>query len=476
MQKSIYYNPGGYGWDYQLVQNLNADIWSGYMATPTNFKNGINNQTYFLNNDWNDYCWNTAYDDIMSNQIRVQQKCETLGADTYAHFNAINTIIRVLAMSRICDQYGPIIYSHYGETMTGGTYDSAEDAYKSFFSELTDAVNKLNSVVGQEAASFDKFDLAYGGDFAKWARLGNSLRLRLAMRVVKYDADWAKREAEAAISAPQGVMGGGDTFTVSGYAWKHPLYTCSIEYGDIFISANIQSIMGGYKDPRLASYGTAKNAANGVIGVRTGLPDLDVLADQYKTIISPIKVTSEQPGMIMSAAETFFLRAEAALRGWNAGGEARELYEQGILESFNQWGVSPGSYLTSTAVPADWVDPLRADFNAAAVSTVSPAWDDADTQEVKFEKIITQKWIAGFPEGMNAWAEWRRTGYPKLFPILRNASTNNEIPTTLGVRRLTYTSSEKADNPDGYAKAVQLLGGPDSGATRIFWDKDKPNF
>ncbi|MDR0938049.1 MAG: SusD/RagB family nutrient-binding outer membrane lipoprotein [Mediterranea sp.] len=477
MQKAIYYNPEGFGWDYQLVQNLNADIWSGYMASPTNFKNGINNQTYFLNNDWNDYCWNTAYDNIMSNQIRVQQKCEALGADTYAHFNAINTIIRVLAMSRICDQYGPIIYSHYGESMTGGTYDKAEDVYALFFTELADAVNVLDGVVGEEVAAFDKFDLAYGGDYAKWARLANSLRLRLAMRMVKANPAEAKRQAEAAISAPQGVMGGGDTFAVSGYAWRHPLYTCSIEYNDIFVSANIQSILGGYADPRLPKFGLAKTAA-GVIGVRTGLPGLDATADQYKGIISQINVTPEQAGIIMTAAETFFLRAEAALRGWNAGGgTARELYEQGVQESFSQWGVSPGDYLTSHALPAAWADPLgNATFSSSAASAATPSWDDASTDEERLEKIITQKWIAGFPEGMNAWAEWRRTGYPRLFPILRNESINGEIPTTLGVRRLTYTDNEKANNPEGYAQAVQLLGGKDSGATRLFWDKDQPNF
>ena len=75
---------------------------------------------------------------------------------------------------------------------------------------------------------------------------------------------------------------------------------------------------------------------------------------------------------------------------------------------------------------------------------------------------------------MNAWAEWRRTGSPKLFPILQNDS-QEAIPTALGVRRLTYTISEQRNNQAGYAKAVELLGGPDTGATRLFWDIDKAN-
>jgi len=470
IQQSIYYNRGG--WDYQIFQNLNADIWSGYMATPSNFKGGVNNQTYFLNNDWNDYCWSYTYNAVMSNQVKVKEKCAEYG-ETYEHYAAINTILRVLAMSRLCDQYGPIIYSKYGESLLGGEYDSAPDAYRLFFSELKDAVNVLDECTRKSVASFAAFDMAYNGDLSKWAKLGNTVRLRMAMRVVKYDANWAKTEAEAAIKAPQGLLGHGESFIISGFGWTHPLYTCSIEYNDIFISANIQSILGGYNDARIEKYGYT-TASGKVVGVRTGLPNLDIYADEYKKVISQIVSTPDGPAVIVSSAESYFLLAEAALRGWDAGGDAKSFYEEGVNCSFEQWGASPGDYLSRSLKPDDWVDPLVADFNAPAASAVSPKWDDAKSDEERLEKIITQKWIAGFPEGMNAWAEWRRTGYPKLFPIIENNS-QGAIPTSLGVRRLTYTLSEQRNNPTGYQQAVQLLGGPDTGATRLFWDIDKPN-
>jgi len=474
IQQSIYYNYGGGGYYFQTFQNLHADIWSGYMATPSNFKGGINNQTYFLNNDWNDDCWSYTYNRVMTNQLKVKEKCEEQGYETYAHFDAINTILRVLAMSRMVDQYGPIIYSKYGETMTGGAYDSAQDAYKLFFSELNEANQALAAALNKPVASFARFDMAYSGKLDKWMKLGNTLRLRLAMRVVKYDADWARREAEAAIKAPEGLLGKDDSFIINGFGWRHPLYTVSISYNDVFVSANIQSIMEGYGDTRLPKYGLAKETK--VIGVRTGIPDLDVLADQYKAIISQINITSaDMPAVLLTSAEAYFLLAEAALRGWDTGGSAQSFYEEGVNASFSQWGASPGDYLNSSNLPADWVDPLREDFNSPAVSKVSPRWEDAKNDEERLEKIITQKWIAGFPEGMNAWAEWRRTGYPKLFPILKNDSQGT-IPTELGVRRLTYTLREQRDNPSGYASAVQMLGGPDTGATRLFWDIDKPNF
>lgn len=474
LQKSIYYNRNGWGWDFQTIQNLTSDIWSGYMATPSNFKGGINTQTYAVTNDWTDTTWDYTYSAVMTNQLKVTEKCEQLGMDTYAHFNAINSVLRVFAMSRICDEYGPLIYTRYGETKTGGIYDSAQDAYKAFFADLTDASNVLNEYMQKSSvASIAKFDMAYGGKLDKWLKLCNTLRLRLAMRVVKYDKAWAQREAEAAIAAPQGVLKSGESFIVSGYGWVHPLYTCSIEYNDIFVSANVQSILGGYGDPRLPRFGIAKG--DEVVGVRSGIPGLEDTADRYKELISNINVTTSTPGTIMTAAEAYFLLAEAALRGWNAGGDAKTFYEEGVAASFNDFGVALGDYLNNSNVPAAWVDPLVAEFNSPAVSTVSPRWEDARTDEERLEKIITQKWIAGFPEGKNAWAEWRRTGYPKLFPVLKNDS-QGLVTTEYGVRRLPFTLDEMSNNPEGYASAVQMLGGADNGGTRLFWDINKGNF
>lgn len=473
LQKSIYYNLYGYGWDFQLIQNLTADVWSGYMASPTNFKGGINTQTYALTNDWTDYSWDYTYSSIMVNQLKVRDKCEQMGMETYGHYDALNTILRVFAMSRVTDEYGPIIYSKYGETKTGGTYDATEAVYKQFFEELTSATNILNEFIEKEGyASFAKFDMAYGGKLETWAKLCNTLRLRLAMRVVKYDEGWAKEEAEAAIKAPYGLLERGESFIISGLGWSHPLYTCSVEYNDIFISANMISILGGYNDPRLNQFAAPKKSK--IVGVRTGLPGLEETSDKYKAVISNINVTANKPALLMSAAEAYFLLAEAALRKWNAGGDAKSFYEAGIAASFQDYGLSVGEYFNNSNLPADWIDPLNDFFNSPAVSKVSPKWEDAHTDEERLEKIITQKWIAGFPEGKNAWAEWRRTGYPKLFPVIKNDSQGT-ISTEYGVRRLPFVMSEVTNNPTGYAKAVEMLGGPDNGATRLFWDVKKGN-
>lgn len=481
IEQSIYYNfntGNGADYTYQTFQNLNADIWSGYMASPMNYTGGVNNQTYFLVSSWNNSCWSYTYGRVMTNSQQVKEKVVEYGAEMYGHFDAINTILRVLAMSRLCDQYGPIIYSRYGETLLGGVYDSGPDAYKLFFKELDEAVKVLEKVLDKKVASFARFDMAYNGDYKKWMKLANSLRLRLAMRIVKYDAALAREQAEAALNAPQGLMvNNADIFKISGFGYRNPIASLSgrTEWNEVHINANIASIMSGYEDGRLARY-AVESPEGGIKAIRSGIPDLNILEKDYKAVLSNINITSpEVPVILFTPAETHFLLAEGALRGWNMGGDAKTFYETGIRTSFEQWGAVMGDYLNSSKKPGDFVDALRADFNSPAMSDVTPRWDDATTNEEKFEKICVQRWIAVFPEGMNGWAMWRRTGYPKLFPILKNDS-QGIIPTELGVRRLEYTNSEKTNNPEGYQQAVQLLGGPDTGATRVFWDIDAPNF
>jgi hypothetical protein len=177
----------------------------------------------------------------------------------------------------------------------------------------------------------------------------------------------------------------------------------------------------------------------------------------------------------MTAAEVWFLRAEAALRGWSSENVQTD-YETGITTSMSQWGVATGSYLTdATSTEANFTDPLNASNNINALSNITIKWDNSATQEQKLERIITQKWLAIFPDGQEAWADYRRTGYPKLFPVANNFS-GGSIDTQVQVRRLPYPASEYTNNNSAVTQAVTLLGGPDNGGTRLWWDVNKPNF
>jgi hypothetical protein len=105
------------------------------------------------------------------------------------------------------------------------------------------------------------------------------------------------------------------------------------------------------------------------------------------------------------------------------------------------------------------------------LSTITVKWDDAASDEEKLERIITQKWIAVYPDGQEAWSEVRRTGYPKLFPVVVNNS-GGKISTTDFIKRINFASGEYTTNPSGVSAAVGLLGGADNGGTSLWWDVD----
>ena len=169
----------------------------------------------------------------------------------------------------------------------------------------------------------------------------------------------------------------------------------------------------------------------------------------------------------MTAAEVWFLRAEAALKGYVDSGKEGEYYEKGVTTSFTQWGAGDvATYLTSNAVPSDYKDAFDTKFNVAAMTAITPKWNDNATKEQKLERIITQKWLALYPDGCEAWAEQRRTGYPKLFKVAVNLS-GGTIDTDVMIRRVTFPTDLDATT---MGSLKQLLGGNDDGGTRLWWD------
>ena len=194
----------------------------------------------------------------------------------------------------------------------------------------------------------------------------------------------------------------------------------------------------------------------------------------------------------MKAAESYFLRAEGALRGWNMGGSAKELYEEGIRLSIKNElkykGVYAGvasisdaeidAYINGTTLQDDFVDPVDSQNSIKAMNTVPVKWDESASNEDKLQRIITQKWIANFPLSTEAWAEYRRTGYPRLFPNRVNSS-NGTIDTDEQIRRLIYPDVEINTNNAELQKGIQILNQENSsskftgdiGGTRVWWDK-----
>ncbi|GAA4274818.1 RagB/SusD family nutrient uptake outer membrane protein [Aquimarina gracilis] len=465
-------------WSYQLQQNLNADVFSGYMTNPRPFVAGANNTTYNLVSGWNNFIWSVPYSNVMNNARTIENETK----DKFPELFAISQILKVTAMHRVSDVFGPIVYTKFGESATTSEYDSQEEVYDAFFTDLEEAVQILSNNI--DSPRFTAFDLSYGGSYEKWIKYANSLRLRLAIRISKVNPSKAKSEGEKSLNHPVGVFQTNeDSFFVNG-TLDHPIKTINNSWGDIRMNASMESILGGYEDPRIESYFNVSGVIEGEHkGIRNGLPLLpgydDELAQKadyvdFSLLSDQVLTSSVQ---LMTASEVFFLKAEAALRGWTGAGTAQANYEQGISTSFQQYGLSGSSnYIAnSTLTPKDYVDPVTPSNNITALSNITIAWDEGASNEEKLERIITQKWIAIFPEGQEAWSEYRRTGYPKIFPVVSNQSAG-VVDTDIQIRRIPFVDSELQTNPDGVADAVIKLGGPDDAGTRLWWDVPGGNF
>lgn len=470
-------------YNFQVQENLNADIFSGFMMTADAGFNP-NNHTYALNSGWNTAPFDLGFGTIMSNWVQVKNRVGSNSQD----FLAIANILKVDAMHRVTDVYGPIPYTKVG---TGGLttpYDSQATVYQTFFTELDFAIKTLTQYTKDHpgAMPFKSYDLVYAGDYKEWIKFANSLKLRLAVRIAMVNPTLAKTEAEAAVSDPGGLMttntDNAYVKAANGVSFTNPLWSVCYEYMDTNMGAPMEAYLKGYKDPRLAAYFVpnpdtlAIKGTNVYHGIRNGI-QIDN-SNQYAPA-SKFNMTNSSQIRLMAASEVSFLKAEGALRGWAMGGSAQSFYEQGITLSFQQAGVSLGGYLSdATSTEAPFVDIVRATNNAPLgskdLSTITIQWNAGDTYQHNLERIITQKWLALWPDGNEAWAEQRRTNYPVLMRVVNNNSQGT-ISTDGFIRRLPFSQKEYDTNRAEVQKAVTLLGGPDNGGTRLWWDLANKN-
>jgi len=389
---------------------------------------------------------------------------------------AIADVIKVAVLHRVADTYGPIPYSQIG---VGGKiqvpYDSQEQAYKNMLADLDRSIAVLTANRGTTINA--SADIIYGGQVEKWAKFANSLKLRLAMRMVYADPATAKKAAEEVAADEVGAFASNDdnalydNFNANA---KNPFYVVQVEYngGDSMAAADIITYMNGYNDPRRAAYFN-KSQFDGFdyVGLRHGIvmPANDVM-HRY----SAINISMDSPFTWMNAAEVAFLKAEAvAVFGFDMGGSAKEFYEEGVRLSFAQWGVAGAdAYLAdATSKPAAYVDPIGSNSYDGSLSEMTIAWEENASTARKQEKILIQKWIANWLLGNESWCDIRRTGYPHILPATAEGNKSNGlVDSAFGARRMKYPSDEYVNNGANLAQAVTLLGGADEMATRTWFD------
>jgi hypothetical protein len=302
-------------------------------------------------------------------------------------------------------------------------------------------------------------DGVYRGDIARWRRFGNSLRLRLAMRLTKVDPAFARSEAEAAIAA--GVMQNN-----SDMAWIDQANGARIQqsntwqtlnqFDDYRLSELFVSTLDSTNDPRLRIINNEltrpnRGVPNGITQPQRQALNSNTLARVGTHLASPNR---DSPTIFMPYAEVEFLMAEAAWRGWTTPRSAREHYEAGIRGAMTQYSICPNN------------PPIPADTTIARyIAQPRIAYNQANA----LEQIITQKWICLFLDGLEPFAEWRRTGFPRLRTLNPVGNvTGGQVP-----RRSQYPQSEQIFNPDQVTAALGRVNINEYNIflARVWWDR-----
>lgn len=456
---------------FQISQNLFADLYAQFYAnTQTKFPSDRN----ILVGGWLNAAWRGCYRETATNLDVVLKKTNPKYVEGLEKEYAVAQIMKVYHYQKVSDYWGPIPYSQVGNLEASVPYDAQDAIYYSFF----DLLDSANAVISKGGNAYGSNDQIYGGDLDKWLKFSNSLRLRIALRISKVDPGRAKQEAEKAVSG--GVIESVDDnaiFHVTDNSYNY--LNRMVPWNEFRMSATMESLLKGYDDPRMPGYfSPTVNSVNAGTpewrGLRNGYTIAGLSADDLHydnlSMLGPRWAVMENRGKnnieIIMASEVWFLRAEGALIGWNMGTTPKEAYINGITTSMEYWGIEPA---TIAAYIASANTPIATHDAPQPVSDVPVAWVDGDT-DMELQQILTQKWLALFPDGWEAWADLRRANLPKLYE--RIASDNPDVPKDAMMSRVTYVDSEYSTNAEGVAQGIQLLGGPDKGSTKLWWDVD----
>ncbi|WP_373514470.1 SusD/RagB family nutrient-binding outer membrane lipoprotein [Persicitalea sp.] len=456
---------------WQTFQSLFADLQSQFYANVAiNFPSDRN----VMVGGWLNGAFNGFYNSAVPPLLGVLEATAPGGPSENAAIYAIANIWKVQMFLPRTDYWGPIPYSQVGNGGKSVEYDSQEFIYKDFLKLLKEGAASLQAFKGKNILGDN--DQVYQGNVDKWILFANTMRLRVSMRMSKVEPALAKTNAEEAVAGGVLTTNAHDAFLKVTTNSLNPMAQTTA-WNEYRMSAAMESVLKGYDDPRMSKYyapvpgtNTFKGLRNGFSQAQLGLAENAAVANSnVNPAFTPDNMFST-PFAIMYASEAWFLRAEGALKGWNMGtGTAKEFYEKGIEASMKQWGITDAAaiqaYTNSTSTPVA-LDAGHA-VKSPPLSDIPVKW--ATTPEKQLEQIITQKWLSLWPNGHEAWAEYRRTGYPKLYPRIN--SENPDVPAGGVVRRTPFTQGEFQTNEPGVQTGISKLGGPDSPATRLWWDK-----
>ena len=488
---------------YQYNRANNIDNYCGYWTTSKGIFNfGGNLPTlYTYPNDYlggpaDNSIFAQSYDAIHYATDMVDQEGNPVGSKPY--WRACALIIQSYTAMNVVDAYGACPLNDWRNRERNKTvqWEAGHDVYKQIVEDLNEAIATLKATTPAKG-ELDKIELdptkeitIFRGDWKNWVKFANCMKLRMAMNLSRnFDAE-ARALAEEALNDEIGVLTEADPYDIAYYYHNtNSWYFLSQTWGDIRLNANLESIMKHFNNPLLGIWfdtlgATVKDKLTGVstsgeiAGMRAGIDMVGKNAGgRTDGAYGSFSCFARQdfPMPFFKRTESLFLQAEANLR-WGIGSRSvKELYEAGITLSMTENGVESGliaEYLEQSGdMPAyDYVDFRDGQNNINGRVTCDVKWDEGDSKELKLEKLITQKYIAVFPQGDAAWNDFRRTGYPRLFP----PKTNGGMPgmdgkLELQIRRIPQ--KVVTNNTTEMAGLSAVLGFDQKDASQpVFWD------
>lgn len=369
---------------------------------------------------------------------------------------------------RVTDLYGNVPYSEAGMGYHAQIYKPAYDTQESIYRNMIEEVKNGIALLSADKPAV-KGDLFYNGDIEKWKKFGNSLLLRLGMRLCKVDPALAQATVQTALQG--GILTEAEDICMVRHIAdgrdydKNPL-SLRFQKDDyvgqdaVKISRTFMDYLKQTHDPRLTVYCSLKNGdttPEKQLGLPNGydtntITSIEGFAGQenYSNFNIATILQLDAPTIFLTPSESALLHAEAVLRGW-VQGDASRLFDRAITLSMKEQKEAYGVEIPEEAVNAFLAQEL---------------FDRAESTEDKLEVLGCQYWVATFMNGFESYANWRRCGYPKLQPThYAGNDSNGEIP-----RRLTYATDEYTINRAHVEEAVRQQGA-DNVNTRVWWDK-----
>jgi hypothetical protein len=396
----------------------------------------------------------------------------------------MSRILRAYCNQVLVDTYGDIPYAGAGKGFLESAflpkYDDQKLIYEDLLKEYKEATDALNA--GKDIVAGDLF---YKGDITKWKRLGNSLLLRAGMRYTKLDVAKAKSIVAMAIDPSRGGLMTSNADNA--YIQFDAVYTngtssalLSTERANYYIGKPFVDFLKSTNDPRLpyiavkyenptnplATAGAADTISShqegmpygyneSSIATAPGYPGVIGSAFKYSQFNRATVFRIDAPEFLVSHAQTQLLLAEANVKGFITGGNAKDLYEAAIKAHMTQTPLYGTVNITTDQQNAYLQQPEIA-YNAARA----------------IEQINKQYWVVSFRNWAEAWANFRRSGYPQLSPVNFPGRDPSVDANNAGgfIHRLPYPLREKSVNTANINEAITRMGG-DNFSVRIFWDK-----